>query len=43
LPARVAEELHPVIENVIDELDHWFGVSAGAQCLRRDLTAVDRC
>jgi AcrR family transcriptional regulator len=26
-PAQIAEELYPVIENVLNELDHWFGVS----------------
>jgi hypothetical protein len=29
-PARIAEELYPVIENVLNELDHWFGVSVAA-------------
>jgi AcrR family transcriptional regulator len=29
-PAQIAEGLHPVIENVLHELDHWFGVSAAA-------------
>jgi AcrR family transcriptional regulator len=27
-PAQIAEELYPIIENVLNELDHWFGVSA---------------
>jgi AcrR family transcriptional regulator len=27
--ARIAGELYPIIENVLDELDRWFKVSAG--------------
>ena len=29
-PAQIAEELYPIIENVLDELDHWFSVSLAA-------------
>jgi AcrR family transcriptional regulator len=29
-PAQIAEELYPMIENVLTELDHWFRVSIAA-------------
>ena len=29
-PTQTAEELHPIIENVLNELDHWFSVSEAA-------------
>lgn len=29
--AKIADELKPVIENVIDELDRWFGADDGRQ------------
>jgi hypothetical protein len=25
--ARIADELYPIVENVLDELDRWFSVS----------------
>jgi AcrR family transcriptional regulator len=29
-PAQIAKDLYPIIENVLTELDHWFGVSGAA-------------
>ncbi len=29
-PAQVADALHPIVESVLDELDHWFRISIGA-------------
>ena len=29
-PVQIAEELYPIIENVLNELDHWFSVSAAS-------------
>ena len=26
--ARIADELHPIVSNILDELDRWLGVSA---------------
>jgi hypothetical protein len=25
---KIADELYPVVENILDELDRWFSVSA---------------
>jgi AcrR family transcriptional regulator len=34
--ARIAGELYPVVENVLDELDRWLGVSGPPAGARRD-------
>jgi hypothetical protein len=28
--AQIADELYPVVENLLDELDRWFSVSASS-------------
>jgi hypothetical protein len=31
--AQIADELYPVVENLLDELDRWFSVSASSALL----------
>ena len=40
--AKIADELYPIVENLLDELDRWFSVSASsARCKSRSPTPGD--
>jgi hypothetical protein len=37
-PTKVARDLHPIVERILDELDRWLSVSGAARAPRRRRT-----